>query len=301
MVRGLAAMYVATSIVVGCTFDASGDAVSSGGSSGGPNGSESGTTLDPSAGSSSGARTTGPETTDATSTTDAPGTSSESTAAVVDDTGASSSSTGTKAVCDRALWVSGDTNVEQNGDTPLYERLVALGFEITVVQSLASSADDVADNCVVILSALGSSSDIGSKFVDTPVGVVVLEPGLYDEMGFVPTAADAWWGEGHDDIAIVDPAHPLAAGLADIVAVYDGGGLGSWALPVASAQIVAVWPGDSTRATLFAHEAGATLAQELVAPARRVGFPGGTSPVPMTEARIDLFEAAVRWAAGDLP
>lgn len=203
--------------------------------------------------------------------------------------------------CDRALMVTGDTNVAGNADTPLYDRLVAEGFVVTVVNKAESVPEDVADNCVVIISDLGSSEDANTKFRDVTVGVVVVEPGLFDDMLLVDQESDAWWGEGYDDITIVDPGHSLAAGMADTVSIWDGGGRGTWGNPVASAQVVAVWPPDHSHATLFGYEAGAEMGQAFVAPARRVAFPGGHAPVPMTPERVDLFEAAVRWAAGDLP
>lgn len=229
-------------------------------------------------------------------------TGSSGSSAVDGATTLDSESTGVEQpVCDRALMVTGDTNVAANGDTPLYERLIALGFTVTVVDKVASSPDDVADNCVVILSEIGSSGDVNTKFREAAVGVVVLETGLYDDMALVATDADLWWGDGYDDITIVDPLHSLSAGLADVVAIYRGGGRGSWGVAGVNAEVVAVWPGDAGLATLFGYETGVEMTQGFVAPARRVAFPGGVAAVPMTKARIDLFEAAVQWAAGDRP
>lgn len=238
----------------------------------------------------------------------------ESTGSGVGDDGSGTSSTGVDpsdtgaestgpppALCDRALWVTGDTNVTDNGDTPLYDRLVALGYEVTVVQSNVSQAADVGDNCLVVLSALGSSSDVGAKFRDVPVGVVILEAALYDDMDYVAAGGDLGWSDGLDDIEITATGHSLAATFDGVVAIYGGGGRVSWGVPLPSAEVVAIMPGDPSRASLFGYESGAAMANGLVAPARRVGFPGGSTSIAMTPERVDLFEAATQWAAGDLP
>jgi hypothetical protein len=239
---------------------------------------------------------TGTSTTVATATTmsDADGTST----ADLDDTTAET--TATQPLCDRALFVTADLDVEGNVDAPLYQRLIELGFTVTVVHKAESSPEDVAGNCLVIVSDIGASGDVNTKFLDATVGVILLEPGLYDDMRLVASGSDLWWGDGHHEIDIIDPGHPLAAGFDGTVAIYEEGGRGSWGIPVASAQVVAVWPDQPGLATLMGYETGAEMAQGFIAPARRVGFPGGVAYVPMTPARIALFEAAVRWAAGDI-
>lgn len=240
---------------------------------------------------------TGSSTTAATSTSTS--TSDADGASTTDLDDSTTETTATQPLCDRALFVTADLDVEGNVDAPLYQRLVELGFTITVVHKTESSLEDVADNCVIIVSDTGSSGDVNTKFLDATVGVVLLEPGLYDDMRLVATGRDLWWGDGYQDIVIVDPGHPLAAGLDGTVAIYEEGGRGSWGIPLASAQVVAVWPDQPEQATLMGYETGAEMAQGFIAPARRVGFPGGVASVPMTPARVALFEAAVRWAAGD--
>ena len=146
--------------------------------------------------------------------------------------------------CDRALWVTGNTDVANTVDAPLVARMVDLGFSIAVVNKAASSADDVGDHCVVVISDVGSSGDVNTKFRDVPVGVVVLEAGLYHFMAMVPTSGDAWWGDDDGLITIVAPEHPLAAGLDGTVATYEGPARGNHASPVESVQVIAIWGGD---------------------------------------------------------
>jgi hypothetical protein len=290
-------------IVMACQFDSAGSGASHG--AGGGSGTESetvtaeGTRTDgtDTVGDASGSAST--TTTTGTATMTVTGDHGESTAGELE--GTATETTDAQPLCDRALMVTADIDLENNVDTPLYHRLLELGFIVTPVDKVASGPEDVADNCVVIISDIGSSGDVNTKFLDAAVGVVILEPGLYDDMRLVAESGDIWWGDGHDHIEIVDPSHPLAAGLDGTVAIYDGGGRGNWGRPVPSAQVVAIWPDTPDQATLMGYETGAQMAHGFIAPARRVGFPGGVTSVPMTPARIDLFEAAVRWAAGDLP
>lgn len=208
------------------------------------------------------------------------------------------SSTGPEPLaCDRALWVTGDTMVAANGDTPFHGRLVDLGVTVTVVENAASQPEDVGDNCLVVLSPLGAASDVEDKFRDAAVPLITWEHNLYDNLRMVDPLGTGWGiNELLDEIEIADPTHPLAAGLEGVVPVYSGGGRISWGIPVGDVQIVATALGDPGRATIFAFEAGAMMAAGFVAPARRVALGGGETPIPVTEPAVALFEAAVRWA-----
>jgi hypothetical protein len=281
--------------LLACQFDSAGSGAS-GGASGGSTGS--GEEFETSATSGS-VHTSSDTRASGSGSNDETGDASASTTVGLD--GTTEATTDSQAKCEHALMITGDTNVADNIDTPLYDRLLELGFSVEVVSNAESQPDDVADNCVIIVSATGSSSDVNTKFLDAPVGVVLLEPGLYDDMRLFASSNEAWWGDGHDHITISDPEHPLASGLRGTVSIYEGGGRGSWGIPAEAAQIVATWPDDPSRATLMGYETGAEMAHGFIAPARRVGFPGGTTSVPMTAERIDLFEAAVLWAANDIP
>ncbi len=199
--------------------------------------------------------------------------------------------------CDRALWVSGNLDVQATGDALFHQRLVDRGYTVSHVLSIESSSDDVGDNCLVVLSTFGSSSDVGTKFRDVSVPVLTMEANLYDEMQMVSDGAKLGLTSPAGDVTIVDESHPLADGASGTVFVYPAGSEIGWASPLASAQVVAVQAGDPSHVTIFGYEAGAMLAS-FTAPARRVGFPaseanaGGPTP-----AGLDLFEAAASWAA----
>jgi hypothetical protein len=212
---------------------------------------------------------------------------------------AGESSSGQPPVCESVLLVTGDLQVRNSADTPFYERLLELGFSVTVVENGASVVEDVGDHCLVLLSAVGFSSDVQGKFRDVEVPVATWEDDLYDDMRMVdPTDNSNWGTSSQDDITITDMSHPLAAGLGGVVPVFINGGALSWGRPRGDAQIVAVLPQDPTRATIFGFEAGATMANGFVAPARRVAIGSGETTAPVTDAAVDLFAAAVMWALG---
>jgi hypothetical protein len=275
-----------------CQFDSTGSGASGGASSGSGEEIETSTT-------SGRVDTSGDTRASGSASSDETGEASASM--TVGPDGTTEATTESQAKCEHALLITDDANVTAGIDAPLYDRLLDLGVSVTIVSNAESGPDDVADNCVVIVSASGASVDVNTKFLNAPVGVVLLEPALYDDMRLVASSSELGWSDGHDNITIIEPQHPLAAGLSGTVSIYEGGGRVSWGLPVESAQVVATWPDNANRATLIGYEKGAEMAHGFIAPARRVGFPGGTTSAPMTAERIDLFEAAVLWAADDIP
>ena len=90
----------------------------------------------------------------------------------------------------------------------------------------------------------------------------------------------ATFGTNYGDLAsqtqivIANSAHPMAAGLSGTVTTNSTGQIYFWAVPSASADIVATLVGYSGRAGIFAYEAGDTMVG-MNAPARRAGFFNG--------------------------
>lgn len=231
--------------------------------------------------------TEGPATGPATSTTTGGGDSSETgaTTGVFD--------------CVDVLYVAGSPMIGPH-DQPFFDVLVGLGADVTVVQDDLSTGDDANGVCLVVVSASSTGSDVADKFRDVPVPVVSWEYAIYDDMDMTGDVIDTDFGpaEPEEDTTIVAPGHPLAAGLSGTLTVLaPAPGRMSWGVPAAAAAVVATLPGDETRATLFAYEAGDAMVG-LTAPAARVGFAALTSDAGTTinadgEA---LFAAAVTWA-----
>jgi hypothetical protein len=294
-------------LLLGCTFGASGGDASAGldgattTSDGTAGGADTSATAGPSplSTSSGGAESSGApslETGDTNADTTRGNTGGDTSEPGEESNGDGSS--GSVPACTSALLVTGQLDPTTSGDAPFYERLVALGFDVTVVGNAASQPSDADGHCLVLLSALGSATDVEDKFRDVAVPVVTWEYNLYDNMRMVDPGNTSAWGiaDPQDDVEIVDAAHPLAGGAAGTVAIFGGGGRIAWGMPAGDAQIVATLPGDPERATIFGFEAGASMAGGFVAPARRVGYPHGETTATTTAQGVDLFEAAVLWA-----
>lgn len=95
-------------------------------------------------------------------------------------------------------------------------------------------------------------------------------------------------------IVIVAAGHPLAAGLSGEIALPKNTTL-NWGMPGPGVTAVAVAGHDSRKAVVFGVERDGPLPGGGVAAARRVLAP---APQPGVPAFQQLFDAAVRWAAG---
>ena len=148
---------------------------------------------------------------------------------------------------------------------------------------------------VVVISSSSVSGSVNTKFRTTTVPVVTWEPGLFDDLGM--TALGTSEVTGQQNLAIVAPGHPLAAGLSGTIAVTSVTSPFAAGSPNANATIVARIPGATT-ASLFAYELGATM-PGLVAPARRVAlFMSDNTAAVFNASGTALFNAAIGWAVG---
>jgi hypothetical protein len=172
---------------------------------------------------------------------------------------------------------------------------VALGYTVTVVDDAASVAADANGKQVVVISSSSVSGSVNTKFRTTTVPVVTWEPGLFDDLGM--TALGTSEVTGQQNLAIVAPGHPLAAGLSGTIAVTSVTSPFAAGSPNANATVVARIPGATT-ASLFAYELGATM-PGLVAPARRVAlFMSDNTAAVFNASGTALFNAAIGWAVG---
>jgi len=197
-------------------------------------------------------------------------------------------------------------------DAWVWRRLREWGYEVRLVGGATARATDADGMDVVCISETVASVNVGARFRAAPQPVVCWEAFLFDDMQLTgPMGGDVDFGtvgSDQDAIEIIDPAHPLAAGLsAGIVTVYDENervrlGFGRLGGMGAGAQTVATTPGNTDRAVLFTYEQGSALAGGGTAAGSRVGFfwhkEGGANLTPEGAA---LFDAAIRHADQDDP
>jgi DNA-binding protein YbaB/chitodextrinase len=200
----------------------------------------------------------------------------------------------------RALLVVATQTPLNPSEELLKTRLSAsFGFLVEVKTATEVIDKHASGKRVVIVSESVTSGDIGTRLNNIAVGMVVMEPGLWDDMKMIATSSDKGDTDGLTDLEIVNATHPLAGGLPNgNVRVASTGSNFGWARPPASAAKVARVAGSTDQWGVFGYETGVTMASSFVAPARRVGlFPGRDAPAAFTDAGWRLFEAAVFWAA----
>jgi hypothetical protein len=184
------------------------------------------------------------------------------------------------------------------GDASLGSRLAGLGYEVAPVRAFDLQPADAAEKALVVVSESVTSTDVNTKLRDGPVPTLVLEPALFDDMGF----SGPRWDEDHGamagprEIDLVDPEHPLAAGLSGRISAIGAAATLGWAKPKGSAEVIATIAGFPELVALFGYRTGRAMAQGL-APARRVGlFAREAASGALTDDGGKLFAAAVRWA-----
>ncbi len=196
------------------------------------------------------------------------------------------------------------------GDAFVRGRLERLGFSVAVEtvdwfnpSRLRGKAAVLVSSTTYALEAISAPDRPTRELRDAEVPLMVWEPLLYHELGMIPGGvhkADWAAGRGLSHVVIADPAHPLAAGFSGRVKVAASPSQLSWGRPRPDAARVAVIEDAPERAAIFAYERGAAMPRGR-APARRLGFfLFDDTADALTEEGWRLFDAAVRWCAGDV-
>lgn len=198
------------------------------------------------------------------------------------------------------LFVVGNTTLN-GADTAVYNRLVALGYGVTVMGAASSQTSDATGRQLIVISSTCNSGDVNTKFRSVAVPVILWEHALYDDMNMTGNgSADHGWVNGEYRTDVINSSHPLGAGYGNNTRVTNSNQGFTWGLPNSNGITIATIDGDSSKYTIFAYETGATMVNSFTAPARRVGFflYDDTASDWRTEG-INLFDAAVNWAVGN--
>jgi len=166
---------------------------------------------------------------------------------------------------------------------------------------------------LVILAESLLSATVGTKIVSTPTPVLSYEAFLPDEFGLInpngermdpgtPDQGDYGAIDDQTAINIVNPKHPLAAGLSGHVQVYRVPREMNWAEDLAlSAEVVATLPDYPKAAVIYVIRRGAKLYDGTPNPGLRIQYfiendnETGTVNL-MTEDGYRLFDAAINYA-----
>jgi len=232
----------------------------------------------------------------------------------------------------KILFVVGETDKDHPSDDALVEQhLEALGAVVARADSHASSAAADGKDLIVI-SATADAHGLGTTYRDVPVPVFTWNAYAYQYLSMTGDQV-------HTDFEVVDGAHFAARTMSDLYPFCTNAthpiaravGLPSqvfgsyylqstescWGRPGLGAQTLAIFEGDPNKAAVFTYERGATMIDNGVAPARRVGFylghdnfhllsdihgPYANDPDQRTWwIGRKLFDAALRWAVSPPP
>lgn len=162
---------------------------------------------------------------------------------------------------------------------------------------------------LVIISASINKYKLGFKYADTHLPVVMMEAKAVDQMNLVGRQRNSEYGvNDHKEsiyppenyIQIVRPSHPLAAGFpSGKFKLFKTPGVLAWAVVPPGAEVVAGIPNQPRHGTLFAYEKGAVMANDHIAPARRVLFPMDATRFPdLTDEGRLLYGTSLIWSLG---
>jgi lysophospholipase L1-like esterase len=195
------------------------------------------------------------------------------------------------------LFVAGAVPVS-SGDQAAITRLEALGEIVTVVKDSSATSASANGKDLVVISDSVAPAKVGTKFTQSQVPVLVYEQRVYDDLGMTgPVAGTDYGVSGLQTQIRMSGTHALTAGLTGVVTIENSPAKFSWGKPGAAAVVAATLKGNSTRAVIFAYEAGDTLASGAVAPARRVALylnAGAADAWNVNGTR--LFDTAAQWA-----
>jgi len=191
-------------------------------------------------------------------------------------------------------------------DNAVATHLQALGFDVVIKGAPTAVSGDAAGKKLIVVSSSVTSADINTKFRGAAVPVIWWEASNLDDFGLEANNVNGTTIGAQTDINIVNPTHPLAAGLpAGLVTVYSAADtISTFTAPpaVVPAAVVVANTADDATPVIVALEKGAalnTFAQPAAAPERRVFFfvqDLGFSV--LTPDGLKLFDAAVAWVTG---
>ena len=191
-------------------------------------------------------------------------------------------------------------------DQMLLRRLETLGFAAEVVGEREVRAEHLHHHGLLLISptVTGRMHDraVELSLFAAPIPILCSRPTLYQDLGMAaPGRANGEFSKQKRMVTIKDRTHPMAAGLRGEVEVLDATLTIGWGVPAASATRVALMRDNPDHAAIFAFERDAPLlAPASRAAARRTGFfLHPTAARFMNQDAWQLFDAAVKWTAGD--
>lgn len=194
----------------------------------------------------------------------------------------------------------------EKSDETHVKLLEDLGFDITVNDQTEPEVDTSRYDLIVI-SATTNKYKFGTKYADAPVPVVLLEGKSVDAMKMADRRR--WTDYGTNDhkkslyppeswVKIMRPYHTMAAGFdGGLVQMYSEPGLITWSTPAPGATVIATIPNQPHSAAIYGYEQGVTMANDAIAPAKRVLFPVDFNRFhQLSDDGLRLYRAVLLWS-----
>ncbi len=201
------------------------------------------------------------------------------------------------------LYVTGsEANAEFANDETLVDRLQDKGFRVDRETDTSVSADDLEDVVAIVMSASTDSASVRMNLAQAPtlaIPIVAMDENLEPFLNLVGPAAEERGTTDQTQVTLIADADPaLTAGLSGTVTVYATAFGIAWGVPGPGALRVATVNGNPNEVAIYAYPKGAMMANDTVAPAKRVFFFVRESAEEdiLTEDGLKLFEAAVTYA-----
>jgi hypothetical protein len=187
-------------------------------------------------------------------------------------------------------------------------RLQSLGFTVRVADEHPGS-DVVTGADLIVISNSVNAAEIPERYASLSIPIVTWASALYPVLHLTGNAPAEDFGttgtvggkDGDRFASIVNAFHPLAAKLSAqaIQDLYtDNEFITNYGKPALGAINIAVIEGYPDRRLVFAYEKGASMANDMLAPARRVAYFVNTEDFgELQPAGLALFDAAMLWAA----
>jgi hypothetical protein len=194
-----------------------------------------------------------------------------------------------------------------DNDQKIIARLKSLGFVVSTADEHPTS-DVVAGKDLIVISNSVNAKEMSDRYAGLPVPIVTWASDLYPVLHLTGDTPSEDYGttgtvggkDGDRFASIVNAPHALAGGLsADAIQdLYaDNEFITNWGKPALGAINIAVIEGYPDRRLVFAYEKGASMAGDVLAPARRVAYYVNTEDFGEVQpAGLALFDAGVLWA-----
>lgn len=198
------------------------------------------------------------------------------------------------------------TNPAPGSDEPYMEHLRDRGWNVTLVtddriRDVGRSA--VSGYDLVLVSSSVFPSRIESRLRDAPEPIIVAEHSLFPAFGLTASGSSNWgFTTASRKLNIVDPNHPIAAGLSGQIFVSTKAKPMNFGRAGSDAYVIAKAKDSNSQDVIFAYDRGDRLANGQVANGPRVAiYMNQKHPGFANRDGWALFDAAAEWASPNAP